>query len=122
MQANEFKTKQNIKPFNGDKYTIWKFRIRALIAEEDALKVIDEDIPDEITDEWRKCERIAKGILIEHLSDSMIGFATESESAKSIFHKMDQIYERKNLATQLALEKKLLSLKLKQDCWTTKLN
>ena len=58
------KTKRNIKPFNGEKYSIWKFRIRALIAEEDALQVLDKDRPETVTDEWKKQEKIAKGIII----------------------------------------------------------
>lgn len=37
------KIKRNIKPFNGEKYSVWKFRIRALLSEMDVIKVIDED-------------------------------------------------------------------------------
>lgn len=93
MSEQSKKTKRNIQPFNGQKYSIWKFRVRALIAEEDALEVIDKDTPDKISDEWQKRERIAKGVIIEHLSDSMIGFATEKDTARQIFKKLDEIYE-----------------------------
>ena len=116
MEKETKKIKRNIKPFNGEKYSIWKFRIRALIAEEDALQVLDKDRPETVRDEWKKQERIAKGIIIEHLSDSMIGFATEEDTSRNILQKLDAIYERKSLATQLiAVEKKLLSLKFKGD-------
>ena len=121
MEKETKKIKRNIKPFNGEKYSIWKFRIRALIAEEDALQVLDKDRPETVRDEWKKQERIAKGIIIEHLSDSMIGFATEEDTSRNILQKLDAIYERKSLATQLiAVEKKLLSFKFKGDTALTK--
>ena len=45
----------------------------------------------------------------------MIGFSTEEDTSRNILQKLDAIYERKSLATQLAVEKKLLSLKFKGD-------
>ena len=101
------KTKRNIKPFNGDHYSIWKFRIRALIAEEDALRVLDENPPEDIDNWmiWRKMERAAKSCIIEHLSDIMIGIVTEEDTARDILRKLDTIYERKSLAPQLAVKR-----------------
>lgn len=114
MSADIIKRKRNIKLFDGEKYNIWKFRVRALIVEEDALQVLDNEKPNKVSEEkWQKRERIAKGSIIQHLSDSMIGFATEQDTARQIFKQLDEIYERKSLATQLAVEKKLLSFKYK---------
>lgn len=45
MSDDAKKTKRNIKSFDGEKYSIWKYRIRSLIAEEDALKVLDQKAP-----------------------------------------------------------------------------
>lgn len=39
------KSRRNIRQFDGERYSIWKFRLRAILAEEDALKVIDEEAP-----------------------------------------------------------------------------
>jgi len=64
------KTKRNIKPFDREKYSIWIFRTRVLLAEQDILKVVDGEIPDEADESWVKAERSAKATLIEHLSDS----------------------------------------------------
>ena len=43
MSDDKGKLKANIKPFDGEKYSIWKYRIRSLIAEEDAPKVLDSN-------------------------------------------------------------------------------
>lgn len=52
MEGEAKKTKRNIKPFNGEKYTIWKIWIRALIAKEEALQVLDEDRPKTVTEKF----------------------------------------------------------------------
>lgn len=80
------RTRRIIRPFDGEKNSNWKFRIRASIAEED-------------TTEWKKCERIGKGIIIEDLSGYVVGFASENNTASKIFKKVDSIYEQKNLVT-----------------------
>lgn len=114
------KTRRNITPFNGEKYGIWKMRIRALIEEEGALQALDENPPHILTSRWRKKERLAKGVIIEHLSDAMLGFATSTDTARSILLKLDSLYERQSLATQLAVEKKLIVFKYKDDSPLTK--
>lgn len=107
--------KRNIAPFNGEKYSVWKFRIRALLNEMDVLKVIDQEPPIVLCKDWENSNRIAKSIIVEYLSDSFLCFAKEDSSARQILRSLDAIYERKSLATQLALRKKLLGLKLQGD-------
>lgn len=107
------KVKRNIKPFDGEKYSVWKFRIRALLSEIDVIKVIDEDpLPD--NESWVKNNKIAKSVIIEYLSDSYLDFAKKDDSAKDILKNLDTLYERKSIATQLALRKKVVIVKIKK--------
>ncbi|KAK2577726.1 hypothetical protein KPH14_012818, partial [Odynerus spinipes] len=76
--------KRNIKPFDGEKYSVWKFRITALLAELGVANVINNNAPSPVTDEWNKAERIAKSVIIEYLADSFLDFAKTDKSAKEI--------------------------------------
>lgn len=66
------KVKRNIKPFDGDKYSIGNLECRALLAETDALKVVDVEVLDPVTQEWKKTERSPKSLIIEFLSDALL--------------------------------------------------
>lgn len=104
--------KRNIKAFDGDKYSVWKFRIRALMTEINVIKVIDNEIPDKPTDDWDKAERIAKNIIVEYLSDSLLGFAKGESTAREILHSLDVIYERKKLSHPIGFAKEIARVKI----------
>ncbi|CAD7081866.1 unnamed protein product [Hermetia illucens] len=76
--------KRNIKPFDGEKYSVWKFRIRALLTELNVVQVVVSEVPDEITEEWKIAERTAKSVIVEYLSDSFLSFAKEEHTTKEI--------------------------------------
>ena len=63
---------------------------------------------------WKKCEQLVKGIIIEYLSDSILSFLTEAVTAKGVMNKLDAIYDRESLVTQLVIRKMLLTLKFKE--------
>jgi hypothetical protein len=112
MDASK-QNKRNIQPFQGERYATWKFRISALLEELDVAVVVAQDVPAVPTEEWKKKNSLARNTIIEYLGDSLLGFAKEQEFAKQIIANLDTIYERRSLATQLTLRKKLLNLKTK---------
>jgi len=76
------KGKRNKTPFNGQKYSICKFGVRALLKKNELIKLIDEEPSDKESVEVRKrAERNAKSLITEYLSDSFLVFANNGSSA-----------------------------------------
>lgn len=104
------RSKRNIQPFNGDRYSTWKFRIKSLLAELQVYSVIEDPRPEDPDAVWTRKNLIAKGTIIEYLGDAFLNFAQDTDTAKAVIENLDKIYERRSLATQLALRKQLLNL------------
>lgn len=86
-------TKRNLKPFNGENYLLWKFRLQEIIEQEGASKVLCEDPPTTLTEEWTKWERFARGTLIEYLDDTIISQVPPGRAtAREILEKFDALY------------------------------
>ena len=107
--------KRNITRFNGQHYNVWKFRICALLTELNVTKVLRERVPAVTDRKWQKAERLAKGTIIQYLSDYFISFAGTDSTAKDIFDRLDSLYERKSVPTKIALKDRLRSFKMKSD-------
>lgn len=106
--------KRNLKLFNGENYLMWKFRLFEIIEQEGASKVLLEDPPTPITEEWVKWERFARGTLIEYLDDIIISQLPPGRAtAREILEKFDGLYACKKVSTQLCVQDRLFNCKLK---------
>lgn len=83
----------------GEKYSVWKFGIRALLIELDVITVIDGEIPEKLTNDWIKADKTARNIIVEYLSDSFLGFVQANNRARHVLNNLDAIYERKSIGT-----------------------
>ena len=114
------KSQKHFKPFDGEKYSAWKIRIRVLLEEHKVLYVVDDAVPEKPDDKWVQDDCTAKRIIIDYLSDSFLKYAKGEMKACEILKSLDEIYERKSLATQITTWKNLLTLKLEGDTPLTK--
>lgn len=112
---NNTDLKRRIPLFNGEKFSVWKFRMRGLFEEKDLLRVIDDVPPQRVSADWEKANRAARNLIIEYLSDSLLSFVKPELTAKEILDNMSSLYERKSFATQMVLRTQLSQLKLSAD-------
>lgn len=111
------KLNKGVRKFDGTKYSAWKFRVLTLLAELDIDHVITEEPPAApLPQDWVKAQKRAKGVIVKSLDDALLGFAKpDTITAREILSRLDEVYERKSVATQLAMRKTLLELRLEGD-------
>lgn len=113
--ADSEKLEKGVRKFDGTKYSSWKFRIMTLLSELDLDGVVSDPAVRPFTPERAKAEKRAKGVIVKSLEDSLLGFAKGDVTAKEILDNLNVVYERKSVATQLALRKSLIELRLEGD-------
>ncbi|CAH0382507.1 unnamed protein product [Bemisia tabaci] len=112
----DLKSKKNIKPFDGEKYSIWKLRIRGLLTKKNLIDVIDgKSSENSESSDWQAKNMLAKAIVLENLADSHLHFATPERTAREVIKSLDDLFERKSIAAQIAVKKRLFALKFDSD-------
>lgn len=82
---------QNITQCNGDKYYLWEFFVRSLLAKYEVCDVVDQTLAalENQTEEWQRKNSTAKNIIVEYLSDAFLNFVKDNSTAKGSFDSLD---------------------------------
>lgn len=105
--------------FDGTNWNSWKFRVTVLLEEKNLNRYIEEKWDDIIEstiddDDEIKCimeEKKCKSILVQCISDSHLEYVQDKRRAKDMFDSLKEVFERKSVASQLYLRKKLITMK-----------
>lgn len=104
--------------FDGTNFNTWKFRMNSILEQKGLEDYVTEDL--EIITlhandrEYRKIikeEKHCKGLLIKHIADDQLDCIKDKTTAKEIYDTLQSIYERKSVAGQLLLRRKLILMK-----------
>lgn len=111
---------RKLSPFDGTNWNSWKFRVSILLDEKNLSKYVEEDLDDLLEktiddDDEVKCileEKKCKSILVQCIADSHLEYVQDKRRAKEMFDSLKGAFERKSVASQLYLRKKLITLKM----------
>jgi len=118
--------KHRVPLFDGSNYNNWKFRMEVLL-EEIGLKahvdsrVLDDEIRQGETTEayeqrmanLKKKDTKCKSQIIQRIADSHLEYAKDKSTAFEIWLELKNVFERRGIASQLLLRKKILLMKFK---------
>lgn len=105
-----------IPRFDGTNFSNWKFRIETYLDEKDLLKYVEQDLSSisegsagqsSHTTREKKC----RSIIIQYIADNQLEHVKDKKHAKDVFDTLKSVYERKSVASQLFLRKKLITMK-----------
>lgn len=101
-----------IPQFDGKNFSHWKFRIETYLDKENVKECIEtESAAQEFVKKDKKC----KALIIACLSDSYLELIKDQTTSRQIWLVLQKHFERKSIANQLYLRRKLLSLKLQPE-------
>lgn len=105
--------------FDGNNFDNWKFRLEVVLDESGLLEYIEKDVNDTVQfltnqeniDLHRKNDKKCKSIIIRRIADSHLEYVKDKKTSMEVIQALKKTFERKSLASQLYLRRKLLTLK-----------
>lgn len=104
-------TKRNkfgIVPFAGSDFENWLFRLEVVLEEHDLWSVTFGKAEND------KKEKKSRSIIIQCIADSHLEYVKDCVSPKNIISKLKNTFEKKGIASQLLIRRKLLTLKFQE--------
>ncbi|GJW52503.1 gag-pol polyprotein [Tanacetum coccineum] len=106
-------TKFEIEKFNGNNFSLWKLKMKAILRKDKCLAAIGER-PVEVTNdsEWDEMDGNAIANLHLALADGVLSSIKEKKSAKEIWDHLARLYEARSLHNKFFLKRKLYALRM----------
>uniref|UniRef100_A0A1Y1JXA5 CCHC-type domain-containing protein n=1 Tax=Photinus pyralis TaxID=7054 RepID=A0A1Y1JXA5_PHOPY len=110
-----------VKPFDGNNYSNWEYRVKLLLEQQGVLDVISETAPEnsegsrEKYNAFVKNDVKAKTIIVQSVADNILETIKEKKTAKEIMESLHATFTKKGISSQVMLQKKLRSLRFLED-------
>lgn len=107
--------KYGVTQFNGTNFPNWKFRVEVLLEEFGVKQCVSENCPSDAKEEhkekWRKSDNKCKSLIVQCIADSHLEYVMGKNTSKEIWDSLLKTFERKGVASQLYLRRRLLTMK-----------
>ncbi|GKA47032.1 gag-pol polyprotein [Tanacetum coccineum] len=112
--------KSEIKKFNGNNFSLWKLKMKAIFRKDKCLAAISERSA-EVTDDskWDVMDGNAIANLHLALADGVLSSIEEKKSAKEIWDHLARLYEARLLHNKKFLKRKLYALRMTESTSVT---
>ncbi|GJR91241.1 retrovirus-related pol polyprotein from transposon TNT 1-94 [Tanacetum coccineum] len=112
--------KFEIEKFNGNNFSLWKLKMKAILRKDKCLAAISER-PAEVTDDskWDEMDENAIANLHLALADGVLSSIEEKKSAKEIWDHLARLYEARSLHNKKFLKRKLYALRMTESTSVT---
>ena len=121
MAIYEGETTRVVDKFNGDNFSLFKFKMEMILDEKDLWNIVEgnEEAPSSDNDSkdilaFKKRERTAFRILCTHMVDAQIQHVKSCKGAAQAWKTLCGIHETKGLANVLFLRRKFFTMKMQE--------
>lgn len=103
----------NVKPFDGNGYSNWEFRVKLCLEQHGVLEVIETEPPQDPADlaSFKKNDVKARNIIVQFLADNVLEMVKSKRTAKEIMEELSGTFKTQGIANQIMLQRKLRNMK-----------
>ncbi|CAI5786868.1 Retrovirus-related Pol polyprotein from transposon TNT 1-94 [Podarcis lilfordi] len=95
-----------------ENYSLWSFRVEALLTSREVWTYVTDDPPDPVTNAWSKGDAKARAIINLAVSDQQVVYIRNKKTAKEMWDGLAAVHVRKESASALTFFKQLFQTKL----------
>ncbi|CAI5787891.1 Retrovirus-related Gag-Pol polyprotein [Podarcis lilfordi] len=95
-----------------ENYSLWSFRVEALLTSREVWTYVTDDPPDPVTNAWSKGDAKARAIINLAVSDQQVVYIRNKKTAKEMWDSLAAVHVRKESASALTFFKQLYQTKL----------
>lgn len=114
MASNSSVEKYGIVQYSGKDYDNWKFRMEIILDQQEVKECIEREHTNPVEEIFMKKDRKCKSLIIQCIANSHLQYVKHKSSAYQMWKALGAVFQRKGVATQLYVCKKLLSMKLQE--------
>ncbi|KAK9678975.1 Zinc knuckle [Popillia japonica] len=103
----------NVKPFDGNNYSNWNFRVKLILEQQGVLETISSTPPEDEAKKktFEQNDVKARNIIVQCLADNILETIKDKTTAKDIMDALKGTYLKTGIANQVQLQRKLRSMK-----------
>ncbi|KAH9689185.1 hypothetical protein KPL70_015411 [Citrus sinensis] len=111
--------KYEIEKFNGNNFSLWKIKMKAILRKNNCLAAIGEKLMEITDDKWNEIDGNAISDLHLALADGVLSSVAEKNTVKEIWDTLTKLYEAKSLHNKIFLKRKLYTLRMTESTMVT---
>lgn len=107
-------TKYVITKLNGANYFNWRYKMKMILIEKQVWDVIEDDIPDPITDEWKKADQTAHSTVALNVEDDQIQYIRQCKLARDAWNALNNAHEQDTANNRVYVLRKMMTQRLEE--------
>ncbi|KAH9669265.1 hypothetical protein KPL70_021724 [Citrus sinensis] len=116
---NKMTAKYEIEKFNGNNFSLWKMKMKAVLRKNNCLTAIGERLMEITDDKWNEVDGNAIFDLHLAFTDGVLSSVAEKNTVKEIWDTLTKFYEAKSLHNKIFLKRKLYTLRMTESTIVT---
>lgn len=106
--------KYSLTKLNGNNYFNWRYKMQMLLIEKGFWDTIYNEVPDPVTDDWKKNDQKAHSMIALNIEDDQIQHVRKCTSAKDAWGKLKEFHEKDTPNSRVSILRKLMTKRLEE--------